>query len=533
MIRVEEKIRDKLSLNLTLLEEGLTLLNIEEYLPNKQGTRGFIDILAKDSQNRYVIIELKRTKASSREALHEILKYIEGIKENKSLKDDEIIAYIVSTEWDELLIPFSSFISKVPYSVIGYKLEVDEEFNPILASVVNPLNLNNERFFSNEHLISFFKTKDSLEKGIKNHKDIFSKKGIEDYVLIVLKKEDYIYQSKLSGLTAQYNYILYNVAQVQSDDKYIKIIQKHDKSLYAELVETYGEGEITDLHGSAIYDCSPIFFAERYEMSYPAKLNNLFEKEGWEVEYLIRGKKLNANSLLTDETILNELQGSTGTNKQIYNKKFKSSNTTSLQQILKEIEICLVDNEIWLRGLQKALLEIEKEDEYLEGELNIYNPSNTLYSMYRFYLSGYVDEYGQVNMLKYFPHYTLNIKNEKVNRLYFGCLDYMGSNTSLQEVIEQAYKNNKSYLLLTTNWGGYESNDIDIAPLYGLEYSNYMIKKINGEDSYFKFDGFRYKPCTKRYLNTGVGEFYGNRRDFIMEVCSLFEEADLGVGFIY
>ena len=308
MIRVEAKIRDKLSLNLTLLEEGLTLLNKEEYLPNTQGTRGFVDILAKDLQNRYVIIELKRTKASSREALHEILKYIEGIKENKSLKDDEIIAYIVSTEWDELLIPFSSFISKVPYSVIGYKLEVDEKFNPIKASIVNPLSLNNERFFSDEHLISFFKTKDSLENGIKNHKDIFSKKGIEDYVLIVLKKEDYLYQSKLSGKTAQYDYILYNVAQVQSDDKYIKIIQKNDKSLYAELVETYGEGKITNLHGHAIYDCSPRFFAERYEMSYPAKLkHNLFEKEGWEVQYLIRGKKLEVNRLLTDETILNEL----------------------------------------------------------------------------------------------------------------------------------------------------------------------------------------------------------------------------------
>ena len=48
---------------------------------------------AKDSQNRYVLIELKRSDAVARQVIHEVLKYIEGIKENKSLKNDELVAY--------------------------------------------------------------------------------------------------------------------------------------------------------------------------------------------------------------------------------------------------------------------------------------------------------------------------------------------------------------------------------------------------------------------------------------------------------
>lgn len=75
MERIEEKIRDKLALCLYILDDGLTLLEKEAFLPNNEGTRGFVDILAKDSLNRYLLIELKRSKAASREAIHEVLKY--------------------------------------------------------------------------------------------------------------------------------------------------------------------------------------------------------------------------------------------------------------------------------------------------------------------------------------------------------------------------------------------------------------------------------------------------------------------------
>jgi RecB family endonuclease NucS len=82
---VENIIRDYLADNLSVICNDLSLIKKEYYLPNILGTRGFIDILAKDNKNNYVIIELKRTNEASREALHEILKYVEVLKQNKNV----------------------------------------------------------------------------------------------------------------------------------------------------------------------------------------------------------------------------------------------------------------------------------------------------------------------------------------------------------------------------------------------------------------------------------------------------------------
>jgi RecB family endonuclease NucS len=76
----EDEIRDLLANQLEVLEPGLCLIEKEKYIPNPLGTRGFIDLLARDASGHFVLIELKRSDASAREAIHEILKYVEGVK---------------------------------------------------------------------------------------------------------------------------------------------------------------------------------------------------------------------------------------------------------------------------------------------------------------------------------------------------------------------------------------------------------------------------------------------------------------------
>ena len=61
----ESKLRDLLSLRMDLVGSDLTLLEIEEYIPSRMGTRSFIDLLAKDGRDRWVLIELKRSDAAS------------------------------------------------------------------------------------------------------------------------------------------------------------------------------------------------------------------------------------------------------------------------------------------------------------------------------------------------------------------------------------------------------------------------------------------------------------------------------------
>lgn len=119
---LESPLRDLLATQLSILEPGLTLLELEQYIPSAIGTRSFIDILTRDERGRWVLIELKRSDAAAREAIHEVYKYVEAVKGHLGARDDEIRAIIVSTEWKELLLPFSRFVHDTSISVKGVKI---------------------------------------------------------------------------------------------------------------------------------------------------------------------------------------------------------------------------------------------------------------------------------------------------------------------------------------------------------------------------------------------------------------------------
>jgi len=77
---LEAELRDLLATQIHVLESGLVLVDKEKYIPNTLGTRSFIDLLARDTDNKWVLIEVKRSDAAAREAIHEIYKYVEGVK---------------------------------------------------------------------------------------------------------------------------------------------------------------------------------------------------------------------------------------------------------------------------------------------------------------------------------------------------------------------------------------------------------------------------------------------------------------------
>jgi RecB family endonuclease NucS len=105
----ESALRDHLMNHLDMIESGLQLVDDEFYLANKIGTSGFIDILAKDTEGKLVVIEIKISKHSEREAITELFKYLALLKQNMSIKDSEMKLIVISTDWRELLTPFAEF----------------------------------------------------------------------------------------------------------------------------------------------------------------------------------------------------------------------------------------------------------------------------------------------------------------------------------------------------------------------------------------------------------------------------------------
>ena len=74
---LENRMRDLIAADIQVLGSGLVLMEKEKFIPGTMGTRSFIDLYARDTEGRHVIIELKRSNVAARQAIHEVLKYLE------------------------------------------------------------------------------------------------------------------------------------------------------------------------------------------------------------------------------------------------------------------------------------------------------------------------------------------------------------------------------------------------------------------------------------------------------------------------
>ncbi|WP_164970025.1 endonuclease NucS domain-containing protein [Arcobacter sp. CECT 8983] len=560
-LNAENIIRDKLIENLKILDSDLVLLKKEEFLPNNLGTRGFIDILAKDSKNRYVIIELKRSKASSREALHEILKYIEGIKENKSLRNDEIQVMIVSTEWEELLVPFSSFINKTSISISGYLLEIDTQLNPISAKIVEPLELNNDRLLSDIHSIHLYENLGNLNKGVISHKKVLEQKNIDDYLLVILKASpeynELVKESVLFSLNEvyknfdgnksdtkifdiidkipSYHYIIYRAVQVLSEAHYYDIIKK-DSEQYEELnyiKEDYeGDDLFKLLHEYALDNVEPSPYCDSMEIGYPAKFSKkLLEDEKWEIQEIIRNGKFLNNKLLTDDILIEEISGSMGTNKQKYYKEFSTKSLSSFDEITKGVKKCLQDNVIWKQGILYALQAIKEKNiiETAKGHIQIYNPSNTILSIYQFLKAN-----SPIESFLWIPNYLLSLENDNYAYAYIGGLEPNNIKTTFANILNEYYEGNSFGLLHCMTWGGYEHRDIQISSSLGLEYANYYVEidKKKKKKTMFKFNGFQYVQIEDVDIFKLFINFINNNDSLVTEICNFYDKHYIAPGIL-
>src|SRR5271168_3161121 len=118
-MKTEDEIRDYLAKHIDIIQPGLLLYAKELYIPSEIGTRSFIDLVARNPKGELILIELKRSATASREAIHEILKYVEGVKDHLAIREDEIRVIIASTDWSELLVPFSRLMADTTLAISG------------------------------------------------------------------------------------------------------------------------------------------------------------------------------------------------------------------------------------------------------------------------------------------------------------------------------------------------------------------------------------------------------------------------------
>lgn len=540
MKRVEASIRDHLVTALDVVEEGLEYVEKEKYLPNDVGTRGFVDILAKDKNGRWVLIELKRSEAASREALHEVLKYIEAFKKNRSVREHEIRVMVVSTEWRELIVPFSSFITRTTCNVEGIKLSVDGTYRPTHASRVDPLPAHSGRVFAPWHELALYKNTGSMKRGLESYERACKAKGISEFVIIemtphLLHRDRELdamvvaYESmgmfgnadreKIANQLPTFERLLYFAPLMQTEGFYEAVVRSHaeqyDLDEFINYISDMDEDErLCALHEKA-YEVGPDIHRDYFEIAYPAKFGSkLLDKEGWEIKSIHRYGGVAANELLNDATIISELHGNDGITGQKYSRNISSQNKAEIASVREEIRENFVGN---MQLSQQMLFCFDNAISIPNAErlkIHIYNPSHVTLSIYM--------EVAKESDGAYVPNASIFVLNNHGSLLqfYFVVLEENGRSPSFTRMLDAFYRGSPEVLTTNLNWGGFDRKDLDVCEEIGLSYVAYRSQGKSSAGQ--RLDNFRWIECKIHHPLDGFLSFIQNNTDFVEDIVKLY-----------
>lgn len=374
----ENIIRNKLAKSLTLLESGLTLIEMNHPLPNKAGAKGFVDILARDRLGKYVVIELKRSDQAAREAMHEILKYMRLFMEHHGVESHQIRCFIVSTIWHELLIPFSEFRRRCESQAEGFEITVDSKGRITSAKRVTDRDLDQVSLFYHHSIVGFGTAADR-KKATQPILDCLSQEGASGHLLFHL---DYRGESK----AVIYPFATY-IVPTKIEPKVLKSLQKEAmKELQKAEIEQQRYREQV-FHERVITGLLPRIKGLNYdiEIGYPEKFTELVEGD-WSVTRLQRTGPFADKKVTPDATLIDFVKGIGGMNVFRFERLMSPAQKLDWVQARAASANCLDGNHAWTAGYNWFLDRIETT--YPDGDVlaRIYNPQmlpETIYRMIR------------------------------------------------------------------------------------------------------------------------------------------------------
>lgn len=519
----ESEIRDILAVNLHVIEDGLILQEKEKYIPNDLGTRGFIDIYAQDKKGNHVLIELKRSKPATRETLHEILKYVEGVKLHFGARDDEVRVIIASTEWSELIVPYSRFLSMANISITGMKINIDDKSNSITTEKVVPLKINEGRFIAPWYEIFWYKNFDNLSKGIKTIKESYIEKKINDYIIAIFELKNTIpsipHEKRKSVLEAiygpsqnpeleLYSYVVFCASQIRTVQQYIDVLESYN-DIYEEtisIIEDIDEVEKLCILHETVSGLEPLPYSDDGEIGYPAKFHDYFNNENFILTKIIKFGAFERNKLLTKDILIEELKGFNGSLSGCGNikKTISLSDISQITTLKKEIEILLKDNNIWCERIIRNIDNLQYEFPNTSLDFHLFNPSTGIFTIYNTLSKG--------SDFEYMPNYLMKASSDNKERIYFGALDIFRPPLKFNDIINKYYPYGISELVSSTTWGGYDNRDVDILEDLGLIYKNYRCDIESEKTIFFVMNDGRWRNCEppnllnnfQKYLNSNT-----------------------------
>ncbi|MDI5964964.1 endonuclease NucS domain-containing protein [Streptantibioticus silvisoli] len=459
---LEYELRNALVHNLELIEPGLRPVQLHEYpLPNAHGTKGSIDILARDRHQMWVIVELKRSRSSARQALHEVNKYTELLCREKHLAPDRVRAVVVAMpdDWKELLTAVSNAARDWSHDLRGYRLLLDSNGHPVGAERVQLLPRAFEPRITPIHNLFFFTTDEQRRQGWSIISEVADELGALD--LLAADFDRVAEKHRIPALFGLYLAVGRVNEALASED----LLGGYDGSepFAAEYPAEY-------LALCAI--CDRLAYSEmrgmNMEGSQPGLLSNLADDPNWAIrEYRGTGAFGNTDAF-EEQDLFRFLTGDDRGDSQIlYTGSASPAVVSRWQGFRREARQSLAGNEEW-DSLVGGWLD-EAGGKVGDGDvaLHIYNPCDLLQAI----IHGWPDQ-----VEKFLPMVMgAAVPDEGPQSLMRGALCWNGLGMSLSEAVRLVYRD-PLYLMSRMYGGTVWECDRELLDLLGLHYV--LLEKI-------------------------------------------------------
>jgi len=373
LLKNESSFRDWLSANLNRIEEGLRLVGTEIGLSHPGLSRGSIDILARDRYGLFVIIEIKKSNATAREAVHELVKYTRLLRETHGLGDEDVRCMLLSTDWRELDGVITDFQAMTNFHVGCYEIHVAPDGNSLEISRHTPIAIGNrlEVFFLRVVCLTTSEEKRLIL--LERLRGAVDKVGITSAAILSLR-----YKGDNPNVYIGYGLYL-AVAEVSAETH-----TRLKGNICADLEITPEEIEITTYEDHVYAEVTKHCFGLIDEIGFSTgdELPHLLDS--WEVDAVHRIGRLGSNRRVNSDTELIEMlyQKSAVVQTQfsaITSPKLKSSWRDVSDKVLQ----CVQGIKVWEVAVSALLNTIEQDAPEADVAIRVYCPCDFMMSMFQ------------------------------------------------------------------------------------------------------------------------------------------------------
>jgi hypothetical protein len=475
----EAAYRDWLYDHIEVIEAGLTVVDREFHLPNDEGTRGFIDILARDILGNWVIIEVKVNREAERSALNELNKYISLVRKNHGISIQKTRCIVVSADWRELRMPIAQLLAISDFPVEGLHLELSDNFQLLRCEPVTLPDLDSfiQVVFSHLHGLGVFKRLEDRAKCLTTIQQQLEQMGVERYVVVKMQATRDI----------PHSHLLY-VAICESDDKRPK-------------------ASATDAVMETIFR-----FANEREYSTCDKFSSLLGD--FEVEAVCRGPFFTERAqVFTDHDIGRLITGFEGRNSLVYDCATKPAHRLQWHFHLNQVGRFLAKNPKWKNALLHTLRQIEREFPRCVVFIHIFNPMNTPQGI--FYAVNRRDPSS-------LPTLEVQIQNDgELKKLLIGVIEWDGGKRlpDPQALFDATYGSVNSYLA-KAHFKDTASKEEEFLFRLGMKYA---IVEIEGNNTY-KLSTVAHRDRTQVTALKTMSTFFQREQAYCRKLASFIAE---------